>query len=1045
VSSLSKTTVVEGPPGQASPDDDALPVVTESRYEVHGELARGGMGRVLLATDRLGREVVLKELLEDHAHERARFVREALVTARLQHPSIVPLYEAGRQPDGSPFYTMRRITGEPLSERIRSATGLRERLALLPTVIAVAEAIAYAHSQRVIHRDLKPSNVVVGGFGETIVIDWGLAKVLGEPDEPGTGESVSSPPIERGAGGSGTDLTAQGVVLGTPAYMSPEQALGLTLDERSDVYAIGAILYALLTGAAPYSGESNVAVLSAVLSAPPPAPQQREPGVPDELAAVVAKAMAREPEHRYPSALGLAHDLRSFQTGQLVGAYRYSTRELAARWARRRARLLGVVAVATVALTLSTGVSLRRIVRERDRADNERAAALAARADAQRAEQAATRRADELVMLQARRALDSGGTAAVQWLSQLSTQPGVDWRAAREIASEARFRGVARTEKAHSLDVYALAFAPTGDALASGSGDRTVRIARMDATGRPPSVLTGHEGEVAGVAYSADGRWLATASLDRTVRLWDLQAGTSRVLGSHEDIAIAVAITPDGSRVASGSADGTCAVWDVATGGHRACAAGARAVYGVAFAPDGMRVVSGAADGNIRVLSLDTGRERVLRTGSPIRAIALAPDGGHAAVGNDDHAVHLWDLATGASRTLFGFTSFITGIDFSRDGRRVAASSRKEVMIGDLRLGTVRTLPADNPSAVALSPDGRSVAVGLSSGAVQLFPVEAGQIDLHVEEVPQALATARTGARIAVGTRNAIEMFDLTDGTRGRQPMPNGALGVALTADAQQVLVGDRSGAVSLLPFAGGKARVIASPDGHSAPAVACSHGGTRVAWATEDGRARVLDLATGAVASLSSGGTGFYELAFSPDDARLAGANWDKTVVIWTLATQARTVLTGHQNWVVTLDYASDGRWLASGSVDRDVRLWDLATDLGTDLGRDPGSAGDAGTSMSRVLSGHPGSLSSVRFSPDHERLASADAKGFVRLWDVATGALLLERQHDASDAQVAFLADGRVVDAFPDGTVRVWSDDLPVGPEPLRAWMAESTRPIE
>jgi serine/threonine protein kinase len=279
------------PSSLSSTDPSVLPAVDEHCYDITGELARGGLGRILRARDRrLDRPVALKQVLDSAPVDVARFVREALITARLQHPAIVPVYEAGRFASGEPFYAMKLVSGRSLKEVIQGTARLEERLALLPHVLAVADAMAYAHSHRIIHRDLKPSNVLVGPFGETVVIDWGLAKDL------------RAPPVEEAA--SPTDaalaelpdqLTTAGVIVGTPQYMPPEQARGEPVDERADVYALGAMLYYTLTGAMPYEGESAGSVLARLLAAPPPPLAARQPDVPQDLAAIVRKSMARDP------------------------------------------------------------------------------------------------------------------------------------------------------------------------------------------------------------------------------------------------------------------------------------------------------------------------------------------------------------------------------------------------------------------------------------------------------------------------------------------------------------------------------------------------------------------------------------------------------------------------------------------------------------------------------------------------------------------------------------------------------------------------------
>jgi serine/threonine protein kinase len=377
-------TVTESEPGL--PDRAPPPQPTTVKYDVAGEHARGGIGRVLRAWDRrLNRLVAIKELLTARGDHAGRFVREVEITARLQHPSIVPVYEAGQWPDGKPFFTMKFVSGRSFKQLIDEAGTLDRRLALLPNLIAVADAIAYAHSQRVLHRDLKPSNVLVGDFGETVVVDWGLAKTLAETRASAAdGEAPYRVPADG--------HTVAGAVMGTPSYMPPEQARGATVDARADVYALGAMLYHILAGAPPFSGESSAAILDKVIAGPPIPVEQREPGVPPDLAAIVRQAMARDPNDRYASAVALAEDLRRFQTGQLVGAHHYSRTLLMRRWVRQRRSSVAVAVVLLAVLAASLAFTIRRIIRERNRAEQ---------------------RSNELILTQARSQLGVDPTAAL--------------------------------------------------------------------------------------------------------------------------------------------------------------------------------------------------------------------------------------------------------------------------------------------------------------------------------------------------------------------------------------------------------------------------------------------------------------------------------------------------------------------------------------------------------------------------------------------------------------------------------------------------------
>jgi tetratricopeptide (TPR) repeat protein/predicted Ser/Thr protein kinase len=348
---------VMAPSGDGPTDGEArLPVVDNRHYELERELARGGMGKVMAARDRrLGRPLAIKVALADDVGLRARFEREAVLTARLQHHSIVPIYEAGRWPGGEPFYAMKLIEGKPLDRLVREAKTLDDRLALFPHVIAVTDAMAYAHDHRVIHRDLKPSNVIAGDYGETVVIDWGLAKDLAEEEEE----------VGGATGGGGVGSTVVGSVLGTPAYMPPEQAEGKPLDERADVYALGAILYHVLCGKPPYDGKSGQEIIQRVLAGPPEPLARREREAPRDLQAVVAKAMARAPADRYANAKQLADDLRRFERGQLVAAHAYSRSELILRWLLRHRAIVAVAGAAIVVVAVASGLWLRAELRER--------------------------------------------------------------------------------------------------------------------------------------------------------------------------------------------------------------------------------------------------------------------------------------------------------------------------------------------------------------------------------------------------------------------------------------------------------------------------------------------------------------------------------------------------------------------------------------------------------------------------------------------------------------------------------------------------------
>lgn len=393
----------------AAPAENPQIAGHSSRYRPIRLHRTGGLGRVWLARDGvLGRDVALKELRADRVGDsrlRSRFLQEARITGQLEHPSIVPLYDllGGADQDGkcdNPRYTMRFVAGRTLAEAIqdyhrRRRDGLATALdlaVLLDAFVAVCHAIAYAHSRKVLHRDIKGSNIVLGDFGEVFVLDWGLAKVMGEPDSSAdTVRASASPEVTRVDPSQGNaapraavtpspspDVTAEGAVIGTPSYMAPELAEGFPASMGTDMYALGVLLYVLLTGHLPYDGQSTLEVLEKIKSGDPPRPRALNASAPAALETICLKAMARSPATRYGTAEELAADIRRWRADEPVAAHAEPWTARLGRWSRRHrtAVAAGVVflASAVVALTISTALvwqEERRTVLEKQHAERE--------------------------------------------------------------------------------------------------------------------------------------------------------------------------------------------------------------------------------------------------------------------------------------------------------------------------------------------------------------------------------------------------------------------------------------------------------------------------------------------------------------------------------------------------------------------------------------------------------------------------------------------------------------------------------------------------
>ncbi len=1082
----------------------------DPEHYVHGyEVARGGMGRIIAARDRrLGRVVAIKELVHFTPERAARFEREARITARLQHPAIVNLHEAGRWPSGEPFFAMKLVSGRPLSDIVADKAPLRERLGLLSHLIAATEAVAYAHQRQIIHRDLKPSNVLIGELGETVVIDWGLAKDLTETEEddqdPASSRQVIATaatiePAPRRGSASGPGLTMAGSVMGTPGYMPPEQAAGEEVDERADVYALGAILYAALGAAEPYATSTSGKILDDVLAGPPRPLAEVEPELPQDLVTIVGKAMARKKEDRYPSAVELAEDLRRFQTGQLVAAHRYSRRELVIRFIVRHRTFFTAVAVALLAGAAILAVSFGRVVRARDRAEE--------------ASERAARRADELALARASSLLESDPRQALGALSALAHDaPPPLWRRARMIASEARLRGVPTVLRGHASAVRDLDLSDTGDVLVSadehrvhmwnlksGEGhllasqpspihsvrvspdgkriatsalDGAIRVWSADGLG---TQLSGHDALVYPVEFLPDGR-LLSYSMDGTIRAWQIDLGTHDLVGK-QDVAIRVgAVARSGGALATTGEDRVVRVWTIPPAGRAAARPRElrgpdRAIGVLAIARDGSKVAAGGRYDTIWLWDVTTGEAKKL-TGHDdegVNQLAFSPDGRLLASAGADHSVRLWDLTTGKSEVLRGHEEQVVSVDFDRDGLQLSSASPDGTVriwsVADKAASATQVLGGNGSDFTAsMSADGRTVVTATGS-IIRRWRVGAlGAVLRGHRGAVTELAMAPSGRYlVSTGEDWTVRVWPLG---KGGAPLVltghQGAIsGLGISPDSRYFATVDEWHLMRLWSPDGKTARDL---DGFAFGTPAFAPSGTLVATPSVNHTVRLWDTASGESRLLHGHTSWVISVAFAPDGRHIAAGATDGTIRTWSFPTGESRVISGHSAPVATLAFAGPGR-LVSADLTGHVRDTDIASGAGRALA--DGNAGKRGTmavsprgeliawvddegdvqlwsrraGQARALDSGEQTVSVLDFSRDGRTLLGHGEGDRVMVWDTATGAPMTLRSYGRTVHDAAMAPSGlSIATAESDGTVRLWPFDLPYAPEQLRAWLAQN-----
>jgi serine/threonine protein kinase len=600
------------------------------RFEIVGTLGVGAFGTVFRARDpELDRTVAIKIPRTGNIGTAAdvdRFLREARSAAQLRHPWIVAVHEVG-QHDGTPYIVSDYVNGVTLSDWLTAYKPTFRESARLVAEIAVAIHVAHEHG--VVHRDVKPSNILIDPAGNPHVVDFGLAK--------------------REAGE--ITMTLDGQVLGTPAFMSPEQAEGGShrVDGRSDVYSLGVILYLLLTGELPFRGTQRMLIHQVIHDDPRP-PRKLNDRIPRDLETIALKAMAKEPGKRYATARELADDLSRWTANEPIHARPAGRIEKGMRWCRRNPYR----AALALALIVGTVTSTTLAFYGRAQASRVKAQVVAAQRERERAERLLYISETNLMY----RDYENGDMAQVRRrLSELipSSPDRTDYRGFEWSFMEASCKQELRTFLGHTGGVTCVAAARDGRRLATGGKDGSVRLWDV-ATARELAHFEGVRGWTRSVAFSPDGNLLATACHNNPVRLWDVASG-HQLATLPGDGAISVAFSPDGRRLATGG--DPAQLWDVGTYRELATLRPRDprtppqsmfddVVWSVAFSPDGNRLATGCHDNAVRLWDVASGHQLATLRGRSAHSecVAFAPNG-HQLATAGLAGTWVWDLATG--------------------------------------------------------------------------------------------------------------------------------------------------------------------------------------------------------------------------------------------------------------------------------------------------------------------------------------------------------------------------------------------------------------
>ena len=1088
----SVTVVQQGTPplallGSATDADPVPPRASGTggpeRYELLEEIARGGMGVVYLARDRvLDRDVGVKTLLNVPAAESviaARFREEARITGQLQHPNIPPVHDLGTLPDGRPYLAMKLIKGRTLDAMLKDRSDpSHHRGKYLAIFEQIAQGVAYAHAHHVIHRDLKPMNVMVGAFGEVQVMDWGLAKIL--TDSPA--KTVIAPQAETGAATDirpsrdESDETRPGSIFGTPAYMPREQAIGAVdqIDTRSDVFSLGGVLCVILTGKPPYIGTDaeSTRQLAAIANLDDAFTRIDSCGAEPDLIALCKRCLSAERDDRPANSQAVAVHVAAYRAGVAQRLRRVETEaaEALVREAEQRKRLrvqwIGAGLLGTVLVAGVIGTSLGMVRADRARQDEETAKLAEEeakfreqkRADGEAAAREAEGRAKQTAQAQTVRA---------------------EAQTARAEAQTARTE--AQTARAEGL-LIATQLQQTLDATSSGN----IRLAKSllnDCqwhlrgweydhlwTRVTPARSFQMRGMTNGFCFSGDGALLLASWATRTregrtnsVRVLNLGTGAETVMTAapgDEFTTLTLGLGKD--ELLGVRPDLVVQRWNLRTGEFLGASVGnptppkrVNPISHVCFSPDRKFIAYAPNVGGLeyvqQVKLWDVEKDVLARKLSlykkAISVVRFSPAGTHVVSAAADQTVRLWNLGTD-TETLVDFGGHTSKIWFTPDGKGLLAitypDNKAALMlwsIADKKVTRTLPLPEAQVNELDITADGKTFATGEQDGRVRVWDYDSGKLLRsyygHTSPVYRVrfspdgrrLATEDYGGDIHVWEADRDPGVPTL--SAGKSPLH----AAAFSPDGKTFVTGGQDQMLSVWDIDGRSPikswKVQTRQDRYIAPIndIAYSPDGTRIATCGED--VKLWDAKTGELVRAFRGHKSVvFHLAFSPDGKRLYAAPTG----------HGPTVERGPADvWVWEVE---TGNHLARFTVEKTHKSEQaeqtdsltFAPDGRLVTGTYNPSGGvikfwnTADHTLDRTLSGHRGRVRSVAFSRDGTRMASSCQGDELIIWNFKTGKLLHKTRVRAGHLdRLRFSPDGtRLFAGCSDGSVRVWDPEL-------------------